>query len=177
MPCGAHTVPAGASTPFLVVRNAWRCRDRADQGQVAEGVKFLPDLRPTFVTGAGDSYDELPGMEFVVRAFVERPAEFWELAVDMYSRYHGPFTKDQPSVWSRRGKGVSESSWLCTEWFLDLPQACGSLTLLEGARRGRRPIRRCNNPTPAAVPVDPYPLSSLRTQGEPGGATFYSGIN
>jgi len=63
------------------------------------------DARLTFIIEAGHSYNELRGVELVGRAeLVEDPAELWELAVNVYCRYYGPYSEDQRSVVEQKSK-------------------------------------------------------------------------
>jgi PPOX class probable F420-dependent enzyme len=58
------------------------------------------DPRLTFLVEAGDSYNELRGVELVGKArIVEDPDMIWEFGVSMWERYMGPYTEDQrPAV-------------------------------------------------------------------------------
>jgi PPOX class probable F420-dependent enzyme len=58
------------------------------------------DPRLTFLVEAGDSYNELRGVELVGKArIVEDPDQIWEFGVSMWERYMGPYTEDQrPAV-------------------------------------------------------------------------------
>ncbi|HEX4865151.1 MAG TPA: PPOX class F420-dependent oxidoreductase [Acidimicrobiales bacterium] len=54
------------------------------------------DPRLTFLVEAGDTYDQLRGVELVGKArIVEDPDAIWEFGVSMWERYVGPYTEDQ----------------------------------------------------------------------------------
>jgi PPOX class probable F420-dependent enzyme len=53
------------------------------------------DPRMTCMTEDGDYYEELRGVELVGRAeIVEEPERMWALGVDVFERYHGPYTEE-----------------------------------------------------------------------------------
>lgn len=53
------------------------------------------DPRMTCMAEDGDSYEELRGVELVGRAeIVEDPDRMWKLGVDVFERYHGPYTEE-----------------------------------------------------------------------------------
>jgi len=53
------------------------------------------DPRMTCLMEAGDSYDELRGVELVGRAeIVDDPDRMWELGVSVFDRYQGPYTEE-----------------------------------------------------------------------------------
>ena len=54
------------------------------------------DPRLTLLFEAGETYDELRGVELVGRAeVVEDPERFWTLGVSVYERYVGPYSEEQ----------------------------------------------------------------------------------
>lgn len=54
------------------------------------------DPRITFLVEAGESYDQLRGVEIVGRArIIDEPESIWKFGVSMWERYIGPFTEDQ----------------------------------------------------------------------------------
>ena len=53
------------------------------------------DGRMTCMAEAGDSYEELRGVELVGRAeIVEDPERMWSLGVDMFERYYGTYNEE-----------------------------------------------------------------------------------
>lgn len=53
------------------------------------------DPRMTCMAEAGDYYEELRGVELVGRAeIVEEPDRMWQLGVDLFERYHGPYSEE-----------------------------------------------------------------------------------
>jgi hypothetical protein len=56
------------------------------------------DPRLTFLVEAGDSYDQLRGVELVGKArIVDDPDQIWKFGVSMWERYVGPYSEDQRS--------------------------------------------------------------------------------
>ena len=54
------------------------------------------DPRLTFLVEAGDTYDQLRGVELVGKArIVEDPDQIWDFGVSMWERYIGPYSEDQ----------------------------------------------------------------------------------
>ena len=54
------------------------------------------DPRLTFLVEAGDTYDQLRGVELVGKArIIDDPDQIWEFGVSMWERYVGPYTEDQ----------------------------------------------------------------------------------
>jgi PPOX class probable F420-dependent enzyme len=54
------------------------------------------DPRLTFMVEAGDTYNELRGVELVGKArIIEDPEQIWKFGVSMWERYVGPYTEDQ----------------------------------------------------------------------------------
>ena len=54
------------------------------------------DPRLTFLVEAGDTYDQLRGVELVGKArIVDDPDQIWDFGVSMWERYVGPYTEDQ----------------------------------------------------------------------------------
>jgi len=57
------------------------------------------DPRLTFLVEAGDSYDELRGVEVVGQArIVEEADAVWKLGVSVWERYMGPYSDDQKAM-------------------------------------------------------------------------------
>ena len=58
------------------------------------------DPRLTFLVEAGDTYDQLRGVELVGKArIIEDPDQIWKFAISTWERYVGPYTEDQrPAV-------------------------------------------------------------------------------
>lgn len=53
------------------------------------------DPRMTCMAEDGDYYEELRGVELVGRTeIVEDPDRMWTLGVDLFERYHGPYTEE-----------------------------------------------------------------------------------
>jgi PPOX class probable F420-dependent enzyme len=53
------------------------------------------DPRMTCMAEDGEVYEELRGVELVGRAeIVEEPDRMWELGVDLFERYQGPYNED-----------------------------------------------------------------------------------
>jgi PPOX class probable F420-dependent enzyme len=60
---------------------------------------LLRDPRLTFLVEAGDSYDELRGVELVGKARIVEDADaVWSLGVSVWERYMGPYTDDQKAM-------------------------------------------------------------------------------
>ena len=54
------------------------------------------DPRLTFIVEAGDSYDQLRGVELVGRArIIEDPDDIWKLGISVWERYIGPYDESQ----------------------------------------------------------------------------------
>lgn len=54
------------------------------------------DPRLTFLVEAGDTYDQLRGVEFVGKArILDDPDQIWDFGVSMWERYVGPYSEDQ----------------------------------------------------------------------------------
>jgi PPOX class probable F420-dependent enzyme len=54
------------------------------------------DPRLTFLVEAGDSYDQLRGVEVVGKArIIEDPDQIWKFGVSMWERYVAPYSEDQ----------------------------------------------------------------------------------
>jgi PPOX class probable F420-dependent enzyme len=54
------------------------------------------DPRLTFLVEAGDSYNELRGVEIVGNArIIDDPDDVWKFGVSMWERYVAPYTEDQ----------------------------------------------------------------------------------
>jgi PPOX class probable F420-dependent enzyme len=54
------------------------------------------DPRLTVLVEAGDSYDQLRGVELVGRArIIEDPAKIWQLGISVWERYMGPYDESQ----------------------------------------------------------------------------------
>lgn len=54
------------------------------------------DPRLTFLVEAGDTYDQLRGVEMVGKArIIEDPDQIWKFGVSMWERYVGPYSEDQ----------------------------------------------------------------------------------
>jgi PPOX class probable F420-dependent enzyme len=63
------------------------------------------DPRLTFLLEAGSVYSELRGVEFVGHAeLIDDPDQLWDLAVNVYSRYYGPYTEDLRAVVAEKSK-------------------------------------------------------------------------
>ncbi len=59
-------------------------------------VNLRRDPRLTCLFEAGETYEELRGVELVGRAeFVEDPERMWALGVDVFGRYYGKYTEEQ----------------------------------------------------------------------------------
>jgi PPOX class probable F420-dependent enzyme len=57
---------------------------------------FKRDPRVTVLVEAGDSYDQLRGVELVGRArIIEDPDKVWELGISVWERYIGPYDESQ----------------------------------------------------------------------------------
>ncbi len=58
------------------------------------------DPRLTCMIEAGDTYEELRGVELVGRGrIVEDPDQMWSLGVDVFERYYGPYNEElRPAV-------------------------------------------------------------------------------
>jgi hypothetical protein len=53
------------------------------------------DPRMTFLVEDGDRYEELRGVELVGRVeIVEEPERMWEMGVDLFERYQGPYSEE-----------------------------------------------------------------------------------
>jgi PPOX class probable F420-dependent enzyme len=66
------------------------------------------DPRLTLLFEAGESYDELRGVELVGRAeMVDDPERFWTLGVSVYERYVRPL----PTTSATRSRPCSTSAW------------------------------------------------------------------
>lgn len=57
---------------------------------------FKRDPRTTVLVEAGETYDQLRGVELVGRArIVEDPDKVWELGISVWERYIGPYDESQ----------------------------------------------------------------------------------
>jgi PPOX class probable F420-dependent enzyme len=57
---------------------------------------LLRDPRLTFLVEAGESYDQLRGVELVGRArLIDDDEAVWKFGVSMWERYIGPYSEDQ----------------------------------------------------------------------------------
>lgn len=63
------------------------------------------DPRLTFLLEAGTEYLQLRGVEFVGQAqLIEDPDQLWDLAVNVYTRYYGPYSSDLEAVVAEKSK-------------------------------------------------------------------------
>jgi len=66
---------------------------------------LMRDPRLTFLVEAGTEYSQLRGVEFVGRAqLIDDPDQLWHLAVNIYSRYYGPYASDLQAVVAEKFK-------------------------------------------------------------------------